>query len=450
LRGKAWLRLGVVAGGMFAACNFAHGVFPPDGPPNMPPDAVPCTSLANECVGDTLRYCMEVGGSATEVPCGWGCIAGADAHCAHVVPTGSGGSATDGVMPSDVDGVNLAALGDITLPDGITFNADDGRIGTGGNTTLYHNGMQGIDKGIDFQFRGPIAMWRFKKLTFNGTITLIGARPIALVSDGPVTINGAVNASGVCSGNVAGPGGFNGGGVASQDGFAPAGSMGFGEGAANTSGGGGGGYGSTGGSGDAALGGKVWGDAEIMKLVGGAGGGAGGGGGMFGRGGGGGGALQIVTNTGVVITMGGINAGGCGGKPGLGNGDSGGGGGAGGTILIEAPTVMINGALAVNGGGGGGGGGAGAKAGGSGSLDRMPAAGGDPDGTDEEGGAGAVGGMAAQPGGTGSNPGGGGGGVGRIRINTRAGKPVDLMNALLSPSPDDPATTFSIGPAKTL
>ena len=45
-----------------------------------------CTSLVNECNGDTLRYCKELGGSAMDVTCGWGCAPGSDAHCIHLVP----------------------------------------------------------------------------------------------------------------------------------------------------------------------------------------------------------------------------------------------------------------------------------------------------------------------------------------------------------------------------
>ena len=430
---------------MFAACKFTHGEVPPDSNGNEPPDAGMCTSLSNECVGDTLRYCKEIGGMAMDIACGWGCEPGSAAHCKHVVPSGSGGVEMNGVTPADVAGDMLS---DTTLVDGETLDSDFGRIGTAANANEHHSPTEGIENGIDFRFRGPISMWRFKSLTINGTITLVGKRPIALVSDGPVVINGAIIASGLCSSFVAGPGGFNGGSAAGQDGLAPATTMGGGEGAPTAaSGGGGGGYGTAGGSGEAAIGGMPYGDPQITSLFGGAGGGAGSGGMNFGRGGGGGGALQVVTNTSVVITAGGINAGGCGGKAGTGGNDSGGAGGAGGTILIEAPTVTINGALAVNGGGGGGGGGGNAKPGGNGTLDRTPALAGDPDGNDEQGGSGAAGNVAAQPGGTGTNPGGGGGGVGRIRINTRNGSGADLTNATLSPSPTDTETTFSTGSA---
>lgn len=435
--------------GIAAACQFTHGVAPTDDGMTPPVDAGMCTSLVNECNGDVLRFCKEVGGSAIDLTCGWGCIPGSAAHCAHVVPSGSGGVETNGVTAADVDGTNLGA---VTLIDGETLDSDNGRIGTNGNINLHHGTTPGIENGIDFQFRGPMSIWRFKSLTINGTITVIGSRPLALVSDGAVTINGVVDARGLCSSYVAGPGGFSGGSITGANGSAPVSTMGGGEGASTSAtGGGGGGYGGHGGSGDAAMGGSPFGDAQISVLIGGAGGGAGSGGGNFGRGGGGGGALQIISNDRVVVVAaGGINAGGCGGKAGTGNADSGGGGGAGGTILVEAPIVTVGGVLAVNGGGGGGGGGGNAKPGANGTLSRTPAAGGDPDGNMEQGGPGAAGGAAAGPGGNGTNPGGGGGAIGRIRINTRGGSGVDITNATLSPAPTDTDTTFSTGSATTL
>jgi hypothetical protein len=428
-----------------AACQFSHGVLPPDGNgSNVPPDSGPCTALVTECVGDTLRVCTAVGMPATDYPCGWGCVADNPPHCAHLVPSGSGGVAGNGVMPSDVAGDGLA---DITLGDGIVIDGDNGRIGTLQDADQLHGPAPGIENGIDFQFRGPVAMFRFKSLTVTGTVSLIGIRPIALVSDGDITINGVIDARGGCATFNPGPGGFAGGSAAGQDGSTPTDTLGGGDGAASDSGGGGGAYGTAGGRGEDASGGMPYGDAAISVLVGGAGGGAGGGGGNFGRGGGGGGALQLISNTKVVVATGGINAGGCGGKAGTGNNDSGGGGGAGGAILIEAPAVSVAGALAVNGGGGGGGGGGNAEPGSNGTLDRMPAAAGRGDTNDENGGSGAAGGTGAGSGGEGSTPGGGGGGLGRIRINTRDNAGATLTGATLSPAPDDPQTTFSTGSA---
>lgn len=443
------MRSATIAIAAVAACQFSHGVLPAtddgggdDGPP--PPDAGPCQTLASECIGDTLRVCTAIGTDATDIPCGWGCVDGPP-RCAHVIPSGSGGVATDGVLPSDVapDGLEPTTF------ENVTIDGDTGRIGTPQNANLYHGAAIGIENGIDYQRRGPIAMFRFKSLTVGGTITLIGARPIALVADGAVTIKGIVDARGLCSSFVAGPGGFNGGSTAGADGNAPVTTNGGGSGAASDSGGGGGAHASAGGSAEDASGGMPYGDPTIMTLVGGAGGGAGGGGANFGRGGGGGGALQIVSNTEISIADGGINAGGCGGKAGAGNNDSGGGGGAGGTILLEAPSVTVTGTLAANGGGGGGGGGNMAKPGDNGALGTTAAGGGSGDSPDEGGGDGAATGKEAGSGGDGSNPGGGGGGIGRIRINTRNGTGATLTSATLSPGPSDPEMRFSTGSAAT-
>jgi hypothetical protein len=440
------MRAGIVATTIVAACQFSHGVLPPDGngSGSGEPDAGICTSLSSECIGDTLRVCTVVGSAPTDFPCGWGCVGGAAAHCAHVVPSGSGGSSSNGVMPSDVAGDGLSAT---TLGDGVFIDTDNGRIGTLASPNLHHGAQTGIENGIDFQMRGPISMFRFKSLTITGTVSLIGRRPVALVADGDITINGVLDARGGCTTFNPGPGGFNGGSAAGQSGSAPGGSMGGGSGATASSGGGGGAYGTAGGSAKDATGGMPFGNAEITVLVGGAGGGAGGGGGNFGRGGGGGGAVQLISNTNVVIASGGINAGGCGGKLGAGANDSGGGGGAGGTILIEAPAVSVAGALAVNGGGGGGGGGNNGTSGANATLDRTPATAGAGDAPDEDGGAGAAGATGPGSGEGGSNPGGGGGGLGRIRINTRNGAAPTLTGATLSPSPEDPSSTFSTGSA---
>ena len=373
--------------------------------------------------------------------CGWGCIAGEN-RCAEVVPSGSGSVVDNAVTTADF---TEAGLTDVILGDGVTIDSQFGRIGTGNNAEMFHDEFEGVQNGIGYQQRGAFTLFNFKSLTLEGTVTLIGDRPIVLVADGAVTINGTLVARGLCSGSVAGPGGFAGGNGSGSSG---AGSGG-GDGAASPStGGGGGGYGGSGAGGKTEPGGDVFGNAEISLLLGGGGGGAGSGGGNFGRGGGGGGALHIVSNTKIEIT-GGINNGGCGGDPGTGNSDSGGGGGAGGAILLEAPIVTVTGALAVNGGGGGGGGGNTATAGADGTLDRTPAAGGSGAASDEGGGSGAAGSVGPGSGAGGSNPGGGGGAIGRIRVNTKGNMGAMLTGATLSPAPSDIMPTFTTGSAAT-
>ena len=434
----------VVAAAYFAGCEFTKGVGPGDGGPDGPPDAGKCAGSSLECVGDMLRSCSMAGADAVDTACGWGCVPGADPHCGTIKPAGGNDDPAMGVTAMDLDPTDLK---NVTLGNGVTIDGDDGQIGTSGSANMFHSGNEGLENGIDFRFRGPISIFRFKSLTINGTVTLVGGRPIALVVDGPVTIGGTVEATGLCSSSLAGPGGFNGG--ASQH-LAGLPTVGGGSGAAtSTTGGGGGGHGSIGGAGDGAAGGVAFGDSMITVLAGGGGGGAGGCGNNNCDGGGGGGALQIVSNTRITVQSGGINAGGCGGKPGTGGGDSGGGGGAGGTILLEAPEVIVAGTLAANGGGGGGGGGSTATAGGNAALGTTGGSAGGGDGNNEQGGSGAGTGVAAGSGGNGTNPGGGGGALGRIRINTKGGNGAQLQQSMLSPGPNDPGMLFSSGSATT-
>jgi hypothetical protein len=447
LKRQTWWRLGTVATSIAAACQFTPGRAPPDGPPvDGTPDAGICSSLSKECVGDVLRYCAMVNAPPIDESCGWGCVSTPMPHCAAVTPSGSGGVEANGVLPSDVADDELR-LGAVNL-NNVTFDSDNGRIGTPMTPNLHHSATPGFENGIEFQFRGPISMWRFRSVTITGTITLIGRRPVAIVAHGPISIAGVIVATGPCPTILPGPGGFEGGSNEGEAGDAPATTpLAGGRGApSNASGGGGGGHGSLGGAGLNAAGGTAFGDPAIV-LVGGAGGGAGFNGGNYGRGGGGGGALQIISNTKIEIA-GGINAGGCGGKAGTGNSDSGGGGGAGGAILLEAPSVIVTGILAANGGGGGGGGGGGATIGANGSLGTMPAPAGAGNNAGEQGGAGAATGQAAGSGGNAGTPGGGGGGMGRIRINTRNGTGHNTGSATLSPGQAD-TLLFVTGSATT-
>jgi hypothetical protein len=133
--------------------------------------------------------------------------------------------------------------------------------------------------------------------------------------------------------------------------------------------------------------------------------------------GGGGGAIQLVSRSkisivGVLAANGGINTG----------------GGSGGGILIEAPAIAVSGNVVANGGGGSSG--CLSLIAEEGRLDDMPAAGGAPAagcGKGGDGGArnvGAVGGASVNVLGENANfarGGYGGGGVGRIRVNTMAG-----------------------------
>jgi len=175
------------------------------------------------------------------------------------------------------------------------------------------------------------------------------------------------------------------------------------------SGGGGGGHATVGaaGGGNACVaagppGGAIAGDDAIIILAGGTPGGAGVSNacGLPG-GGGGGGALQLTAGRSIQIGAGAsVIAGGGGGEGGAecGDGDAGagGGGGAGGAVYLDAPSIMIDGAVLAHGGGGG--------AGGNGLLQNGPVGVGNPgaDGTS----------LTAAPGGTPPAPNAGAGGDG--------------------------------------
>src|SRR4051794_9955234 len=155
------MRVGVIATSVAAACQFTHGTNPEDGNPA----GDKCKGSSDVCVGDMLRSCQMAGDTPADTPCGWGCIDVVPAHCAAIVPSGSGGVGSDGVMPSDVLPDDLS---DVTLGDGITIDSDNGRIGTLAMPNLHHGAAAGVENGIDFVFRGPISVFRFKSLTING------------------------------------------------------------------------------------------------------------------------------------------------------------------------------------------------------------------------------------------------------------------------------------------
>lgn len=232
------------------------------------------------------------------------------------------------------------------------------------------------------------------------------ARHVAIMSAGDVSIAGTIykGATGLTSGNDPCTGLASNAAGADND----------------VPGGGGGGYGGAGAKGGGILtvasptnGGSATGNVTLVPLRGGCWGGAT----AFGGGGNGGGAIQITSATKITVPAGGAI-----GAPGYG-GYVNGGGGAGGGILLEAPTVTIAGGAYANGGSGGCGSFTGADSS-NGDLTTTPAPGGPCD-NGQYGGNGGAGTTAPTDGETLSNTagtkqyaGGGGGAVGRIRINT--------------------------------
>jgi hypothetical protein len=394
------------------------------------PDAGTCTGASLECVGDVLRTCSGDGAMPVDTACAWGC-GGGTPHCQELVPSGNA------LLPPDL--VTATGLADVVLStSGLLIDGDSGAIGTLSNPSLVRGPGTGVIAGIDYFVRDNVAVFRFASLHISSGVAPVGNHAVAFVSLGNVSIDNIVDLRAPCVNGGGSLGGFSGGATATS-----ASGSGGGGGGNGSIGGNGGGHGGTGGRGGSNLVGALgmpFGDNGISMLVGGGGGGGGGGA----KGGNGGGALQIVSNTRIDIS-GGINAGGCGGASSAANSSGGGGGGAGGTILLEAPAVAISGALAVNGGGGGGIGQSGTGA--SGTLDRIPAPG--DTGTIADGGAGAAGAMADGGNGmtNGFRGGGGGGAIGRIRIDTHTGSATIANPNMLSPAPNDPGSTCTIGMA---
>jgi hypothetical protein len=261
----------------------------------------------------------------------------------------------------------------------------------------------------------------------TGAITVSGGVPVVLVSLSNIAFLGGSIQAGSRSLDL-GPGGAAGAGSNAMGGGAGGGVAASSTAAVGASGGSYCGVGGVGGGATAS--GAVYGSASIRPLVG----GSSGGGGAVGGGAGGGGvqltaALTLTLNTGSYISVGGQ------GGPfgGIAADQNAGAGGSGGSILLEAPTVTVAGTLAANGGGGGGdystNGGADAT------PNATPAAGGAAGNSEGAGGAGGAAALTAgAPGmtGTGLNAGAGGGGVGRILINSTTGG-ATLTSATMSP-----------------
>ena len=417
---------------LLAGCRQIFGLEPParsaDAGADAPiPDGGPCAAASAECVADVLRTCSAAGALPVDTTCTWGCL-GPAAHCGAVVPAGGAVTAQD-LAPD-------AILTDITLnTPSLIIDGDSGAIGTLASPNALRASGTGVINGIDYAVRGNVAVFRFASLTAMTTVTPYGSHAIALVAPGMISVPGTIDMRAPCI-NAGALGGSPGGGAAANGSGA-----GGGVGAGGGPGGGGGGYGGTGGRGglNPASGGVTYGNATITTLVGGSGGGGG-----YAAGGAGGGALQLISGTQISIA-GGINAGGCGGRSSASTASGGAGGGAGGTILLEAPTISILGKLAVNGGGGGGVGSSSVAS--NGTLDRSQASGGS--GGIVTGALGAAGATLNGANGAVSTTrgAGGGGSIGRIRIDTRDGTATLGAGSVLSPAPTDPGSTCTVATA---
>jgi len=300
---------------------------------------------------------------------------------------------------------------------------------------------------------GPeLAILHVRALTVAAPVRALGSRPLVVIADS-IDVTQTIDVTG----HHGEPG-------AGAQATAPAGTAGLHAGTYNDSGGGGGGHGTAGATGgpttckdcpNKRLDGGAAGpaaDPQAATLVGGAPGGR-----TYSPPsachtqvpGAGGGAIELYAKTRIEIN-GNINAGGGGGQGGQQcnqpyNWLAGHGGGAGGTIVLQAPTIENTGRLSANGGGGGAGGGSTGDGhdGEDGALGATPAKGGATSGMySATGGDGAAGATAPRPGALGpesGNAGGGGGGLGQIRL---------LYQATVSAGVTSPtAITATYGPA---
>jgi hypothetical protein len=402
-------------------------------------DATTCTPACTNAT--TFHDCT----TQTDVPCALGCVATGTAHCAVMQPASP-------VTPADL---TATGVGDLVISKLTTLHTDTGAI-DGIRAANVDPSKSEVISQIGFQlFAGAnVGVFTVKNFTVNDAIVLVasGDAALALVAGDTISLLGTLDARGYTStGSLCnfaapvpvGPGGTKAGNGAGNPGVGAGGGNG-----ADIGGGGGGGFGGTGGDGRKyssetapySVGGVVV--PFALPISGGFGGGTNGAGG----GGGGGGGVQLVAANQIKIgggtKVGGANVGGCGG---LGNlnttspGTGGGGGGSGGEILLQSPTVtmLANGTLAANGGAGGGGGGFGT----AGLFSDQPA---QPSASVNAGGAGGAGsslnGVSVT---TGSSTlgAGGGGAVGRIRIDNASGTITLPGGAIISPAMGTTATT---------
>jgi hypothetical protein len=360
----------------------------------------PCEPDTVSCADSTLSVCG-ADGRATLTECALGCFD--DTRCADLV-------ASNGLtmfLDDTAEAEDVELLGDTVI------DTDDGDISIDGSSlqvTTILLAAPGSEGGI------PVRVFVVRSLSVTGDVTVVGDAALAFVSDGDIAIGGHVRTR--AGRGIDGTGGGEIEGECFPQELPYRAAMG------------GGGYGKRGGSGgaigdfqDGGTAGPAVGGETLIPL----------------RGGGnsaspspvGGGAIQLVSRTRIAVEGGSLDAGGQ-------AGDIGQGGGAGGGILLEAPAVLVAaaGAVAANGGGGGCGLSS-ANPAEDGRLDDRRAAGCQSADSNGDGGAGGAGdetgaGQAGESISCGLS-GAGGGGVGRIRINTKGGNFAPTGGAIVSP-----------------
>ena len=310
-----------------------------------------CNSSGSEVDGDAVTSVGSGGGSTSSsasaggsAPCG-SCTSPPDAHCSSATTLttyAESGNCVEGACdyePQDVDCGALGCCVDHCCTVAPSNQEDLGALG-GGPTVALQDGA--FDTSLecntpsilgDCQVVQPddspeVCVCRVGDLSLQ-SLTVTGARALAILADGKVTITGAIHVGGAVG--LAGPGA-----AYPQNPMVAA--------TPST----GGSYSTNGGGTGAA---NAYGSEAIVPLQGGMSGQSTSCGGLPG---GGGGAIQITAAESIEV-LGSINAGGGGGDGGHGSCCPGLGGGSGGAILLEAPSVVVTGVLAANGGGGGSG-----------------------------------------------------------------------------------------------
>ena len=368
-----------------------------------------CVPSSTTCAGSTVATCGADGLPGGTETCALSCTATPTAHCTYLQPV---------YLPNICDApatvASFVATTD-SIDTAVDLNCNGGIVAQAG--------------------AAPICVLRYGTITVPAgvTLTFIGGRAVALVTDGLLDVRGTIDAS--ARGTTSGPGG----GVRALTALANAtngagGAGGFTAGAA-------GGNTSTPGGGHA--GGTIFDPLTTAALMGGQ------------RaaqpsltlgivGGGGGGGLTLISCRGTTRVSGVVDVGGGGGNGGqdqIGGSQfspvGAGGGGAGGYAVLQGLAVTATGGFFANGGGGGGGaindatgnpGGDGLRS----ATTRAPG-GLSLGGTSATGGSGSIGSSAPGIGNGASSPGGGGGAGGFFQTYTPVG-----VNATITPSSVSP------------
>jgi hypothetical protein len=385
-----------------------------------------CVPDESSCDNGVARACGSDGLPANEDTCQASCVeptANTPAHCAYVQPR---------FLPNICD--ERASASAFVVDTNVSI--DTGLAAT-------------CNGGLVTQAGGPVlCVMRYESFRIDAgrTLTVVGSRALAVVTDGPLEVLGTLHAG--AAGTTNGPGG---------------GTLVSGTNHSSLNGGGGAGFRQQGGNGGGGTaGGGTLDPLNVASLIGGPrgyvcqtiqcppiGGGAGGGGG---------GAATLISCRDTVSVSGTIDVAGGGGQGGADTvagaqlAPVGGlGGGAGGQVVMQGLNINITGGLFANGGGGGGGAGndgAGGLGGNGTRSDTSGANGGSPQigttaGTGGRGGFGAGNPGNGTLGGSGNSHGGGGGSTGYFFVYVPAGITPTLTPNRASPplSPTQTAPT---------